>query len=81
MIKKENQKNEALGKKRFIGIKKKKRERELKYSISVSYKQKNNEDPNIKRHIALGQTTILSFWSLALYSVHYIALATLSMIS
>lgn len=40
---------------------KKKRERELKYSISVSYKQKNNEDPNIKRHIALGQTTILSF--------------------
>lgn len=60
---------------------KKKKERELKYSISVSYKQKNNEDPNIKRHIALGQTTILSFWSLALYSVHYIALATLSMIS
>lgn len=34
MIKKENQKNEALGKKRFIGIKKKKRERE---SLSIQY--------------------------------------------
>lgn len=33
MIKKENQKNEALGKKRFIGIKKKK-ERE---SLSIQY--------------------------------------------
>lgn len=41
MTKKENQKNEALGKKRFISIKKKKKMK-LKYSIPVSYKQKNN---------------------------------------
>lgn len=77
MTKKENQKNKALGgKKRDLIVLKKKME--LKYSIPVSHKQKNNWDPNIKRHIALGQTTILSLWSLALYSFHYTALATLS---